>query len=253
MNATVDSRDESAGEWLRETVSIDAAYGGERVIIHLDLPTNAVPPFQPCIYFPGMNAREQSYFKEAYWENFDFMPRSGRVFVRPVFAHTYERGGGHGRAGDKNLYKKWRQDLGRTIDYLAERPDMDVEKVAYAGLSLGAVMVPYLCAMEDRIQSIIMIAGGATDKMLFSYVGRVTTPLLMLNGRYDYINPPELSQIPFFERLGTPDKDKRHVVFETGHLPLPRGGMIKEILAWLERYQNPVILTGHSERHVQDR
>ncbi len=68
LEPNYDERDESAGEWVRETVSIDAAYGGERIIIHLDVPTNATPPFQPCIYFPGRNAVEQSYFKEAYWE-----------------------------------------------------------------------------------------------------------------------------------------------------------------------------------------
>ena len=36
--------------------------------------------------------------------------------------------------------------------------------------------------------------------------------------------------------LGTPEKDKRHAVFDAGHVP-PHAQMIKEILHWLDRYQ----------------
>jgi hypothetical protein len=43
-----------------------------------------------------------------------------------------------------------------------------------------------------------------------------------------------------FERLGTPAKDKRHVVFESGHTNLPRSETIREVLGWLDRYLGPV-------------
>ena len=43
----------------------------------------------------------------------------------------------------------------------------------------------------------------------------------MLNGRYDHFFPAETSQLPFFRLLGTPDKDKKHVIYETGHADLP--------------------------------
>ena len=42
-----------------------------------------------------------------------------------------------------------------------------------------------------------------------------------------------------FSLLGTPLKDKRHVVFEAGHVP-PNDLMVKEVLDWLDRYQGPV-------------
>ena len=58
----------------------------------------------------------------------------------------------------------------------------------------------------------------------------------MLNGRYDYGYPTETSQKPMFRLLGTPARNKRHVVFEAGHIP-PNDLMIKEILEWLDRYQ----------------
>jgi hypothetical protein len=40
-----------------------------------------------------------------------------------------------------------------------------------------------------------------------------------------------------FRLLATPGKDKRHVVFETAHdVSVMRHEMIREVLAWLERY-----------------
>ena len=50
-----------------------------------------------------------------------------------------------------------------------------------------------------------------------NFVTRVTTPVLMLNGRYDFVEPVETSQQPMFDLLATPAADKRHVIFETGH------------------------------------
>jgi hypothetical protein len=41
------------------------------------------------------------------------------------------------------------------------------------------------------------------------------------------------------ELIATPEKHKRHVIFEAGHLPLPRAELIRETLGWLDRYQGP--------------
>ena len=68
---------------------------------------------------------------------------------------------------------------------------------------------------------------------------RITVPLLMINGRYDLGSPFETSQLPMFRFLGTPQKDKRHVLFDTGHVP-PRNAIVKETLDWLDRYLGPV-------------
>ncbi len=42
-----------------------------------------------------------------------------------------------------------------------------------------------------------------------------------------------------FRLLGTPNEQKRRVLFDTGH-DLPRTGIIKETLNWLDRYLGPV-------------
>jgi hypothetical protein len=72
-----------------------------------------------------------------------------------------------------------------------------------------------------------------------NFVSRVTIPTLMLNGRHDFFLPIETSQLPAFRLLGTPEKDKRQVIYKTGH-NTPRAEMIREVLNWLDRYLGPV-------------
>jgi len=52
-------------------------------------------------------------------------------------------------------------------------------------------------------------------------------------------HPIESSQNPIFRFLGTPEKNKRHAVFDGGHSPA-HDQIIKEVLEWLDRYQGPV-------------
>jgi hypothetical protein len=66
----------------------------------------------------------------------------------------------------------------------------------------------------------------------------------MLNGRDDFIFPVDRAQIPLLRALGTPDKDKRHVLFDGGHVNLQtRMDLIGEILRWLDEYLGPVSTT----------
>jgi len=68
---------------------------------------------------------------------------------------------------------------------------------------------------------------------------RVTVPVLMINGSRDYGNPVEESQKVTFDLLGTPDEQKRHAVFDSGHLH-HRNDMIRETLDWLDRHLGEV-------------
>jgi eukaryotic-like serine/threonine-protein kinase len=72
-----------------------------------------------------------------------------------------------------------------------------------------------------------------------NFAPRVKVPVLMLNGRFDFIFPTASSQEQMFRLLGTPPEHKRRVVYETGH-DIPRTEMIKETLNWLDRYLGPV-------------
>jgi hypothetical protein len=63
------------------------------------------------------------------------------------------------------------------------------------------------------------------------------------NTRIDLINdmylPVETSQMPMFNILGTPSKDKKIIIYDTDHL-VPRTDLIKETLAWYDKYLGPV-------------
>lgn len=236
LNPVLESTDESPSHWRRESVSIDAAYGGERFTVHLDLPKRGSPPYKAVVYFPGDNAFEQSTFEEAYWENFDYIPRSGRVLVRPVLAGMYERID-PGRSFQERL-PRMIKDLARTLDYLESRDDIDADGAAFMGLSGGAWIAPVTLAAEDRFSVAVLIGGGLFRTLTAPWAHRVTIPVLLLGGRYDSSFPVQSTQKPFMDLLGTPEEHKRHVIYEeAGHLPLPRGPMIKETLDWLDRYQ----------------
>ena len=71
-----------------------------------------------------------------------------------------------------------------------------------------------------------------------NFLPRVRVPVLQLNGEFDTIFPTETSAKPFFELLGTPAADKRHVVAPGGHFVLPPV-VIGETLDWLDRYLGP--------------
>ena len=256
LHPVVESRSEGGRGWRRETVTIDATYNQERIIIHLDLPANCPPPYEAVIYFPGGNAVYQPGFgRNDLWEPWDGIPRSGRALVSPVYSGTYERGANR---PDKSAGKspvQWFSeivnDLRRTIDYLETRNDIDTKDLALLGLCWGGAKGPIFALYEDRIKSLILVSGcirlpvvDPKPKCLLQSL--LTIPVLMLNGRYDYVFPVKTHQQPLFDLIGTPSQHKKHVLYETGHLPLPRAPMLKEILSWLDKYQGRVECKGES-------
>jgi len=249
LNAVVESVDEGMAHWRKETVTFDAAYGNERVIAHLFLPKNAVAPYQTVIYFPGSQAFHlRSSENLAEMAVIDFIPRTGRTLVYPVYKNTYERRLStplSGARAFRGLMIQQVKDFGRTIDYLQTREDIDTNRLAYMGLSSGARRGPVFTAVDQRLKASVLIWGGFTsskppDEIApINFAPRARIPVLMINGRYDFIFPLETSQRPLFRLLGAPEKDKRHVIIAGGHVT-PMNDVIKETLKWLDRYLGPV-------------
>ena len=139
----------------------------------------------------------------------------------------------------------WVKDFSRSIDYLETRKDIDTDKLAYYGSSWGGVLGAIIPAVERRVKASVLIVAGLEFQTTFEevdqvhYLPRITTPVLMLNGKYDFFFPYETSQLPFFELLGTKPEDKKMFVYEEGH-NVPWTQAAKEILAWLDTYLGPV-------------
>ncbi len=252
LHAVVEST-EQADDWVLQKISFDAAYGNERMSAYLFLPKKARPPYQTVLYFPAAGAIYTRTPEPGGPELgvYDFMIKSGRAVMAPIFKGTYDRGD-HMKTvypDDTIAYRdhvvEWSKDLGRSIDYLETRSDIDHSKLAYSGFSWGAALGSLFPAVEDRIKvCVLMSTGFWYEKRLpevdqINFASRVKIPVLMLNGRFDSVFPPESSQEPMYRLLGTPKEQKRRVVYDAGH-DLPRAGTIKETLDFLDRYLGPV-------------
>jgi len=239
--------------WRVENVSFLAAYGNERVIAHLFIPRNVQPPYQIVAVMVGVDSLTERNCGEACVRaNFKFLIQSGRAVILPAYKGMHERGPGgyYHLTGEPNRWREmnlqWSKDLGRSIDYLETRKDIDSSKLALFGISMGAAMVPRLVAVEPRIKTAIMLSGGSFEKVAdevdaWNFAPRVKIPILMVNGREDFAFPMESSQIPLFNLLGTPATDKEHKVLNGGHAsPVYSLDVVKLSVAWLDRYLGPV-------------
>jgi cephalosporin-C deacetylase-like acetyl esterase len=249
LKAVVESVDDTPRHWRRETVTFDAAYGNERVIAHLFLPRQGVPPYQTVIYFPGGAAEVARSSEDLEVMVFEFLLHSGRAVLYPIYKGTYERRLDPFRRGPASLRDKvvyWSKDFGRSIDYLETRGDIARGKLAFFGFSSGGIWGPVLTAIDGRIKASVQLVGGFVEHELppeidpLHFVPRAKEPVLMIVGRHDFVRPIESCQMPMFRLLGAPAKDKRIVVIDTGHVVYPSPPVIKEIRDWLDHYLGPV-------------
>jgi serine/threonine protein kinase/cephalosporin-C deacetylase-like acetyl esterase len=261
LNSSIESVDITTKFWRKEKITFDAAYEKERITVYLFLPKHSKPPYQTIILFPGSNGLRNrisdNYKNLTSFDAVDFTIKSGRAVVYPVYEWMYERGDNETteiwleREGTEIWFRdiiiKWRKDLGRTIDYLSTRPDIDLDKLCYYGSSLGAMLSPILLAVEERINLAIFRLGGfklekgKPETDAFNFATRVRVPVLMLNGKFDVLFPLEESQQPLYDLWGVSEDQKRMVHFNMGHsIPRPRNLVIKETLDWLDKYLGPV-------------
>jgi cephalosporin-C deacetylase-like acetyl esterase len=170
----------------------------------------------------------------------------------PIYKGTYERRGSMSPdthvPHESHLFTeyliKWGKDLSRSIDYLEIRPDIDTSKIAYYGHSWGGNIGGIIPAIEGRLKLSVHVTGGFWLKALpeadaINYVTRIKTPVLMLNGKYDLTFSLAAEVKPFYNLLGTPEKDKVLKVYESDHW-VPTNELVRETLGWLEKYFGPV-------------
>jgi dipeptidyl aminopeptidase/acylaminoacyl peptidase len=252
LNAAIESVDTSEPDWIKQRISFDAAYGKERMAAYLFLPRNATPPYQTIVHFPGaesMFVRSSDQLVEI--PRIDFIIKSGRAVLWPIYKGTYERPDEMQtyfpntsiRYRDRVIH--WAKDLGRSIDYLETRPEIDRGRLGFYGYSWGACLGAILPAVEDRLKVSVLMGPGfylqasRPEVDQINFAPRVTIPTLIVDGRDDFVFPRETSQEPFYRLLGTPREHKRLVVFDGGH-SVPRHHLIRESLEWLDRYLGPV-------------
>jgi dienelactone hydrolase len=250
LNAVVEASEETEN-WVKHTIAFDAAYGDERMRAYLFLPKNESPPYQTVIFFPAGDAFQLPSSRDISIARVDFIIRSGRALFYPVYKGTYERQTSDqmGSSEERDLWIAWSRDLGRAIDYLETRPDVDRTRLAFYGISTGAAAGVILTALEPRLRTTVLQGAGiyesAPEIDPLNYAPRVRIPTLMLNGRYDFETPFETAQRPLFDLLGSSVENKKHVAFEKGHA-LPVEDVARAILPWLDLYLGPVVRPAHN-------
>jgi cephalosporin-C deacetylase-like acetyl esterase len=253
LKVQAEGSDDTFPDWRMEKVSYAAAYGGERIPAYLFLPRNAAPPYQVMVGFSGANVFfERSSANSTDFNRFNFLMRSGRAFLYPVYKSTFERGGSiksdlpNMTATYRDHMVMWSKDVGRSVDYLESRSDIAKGKIGFIGLSSGAALAPVVLAVEPRISLGVIYMGGfylqhsLPEADPVNFAPRVKVPVLMLNGSLDYFFPTATSQEPLFNLLGTPLADKKRRLYEAAH-NIPRNEMMKEVVNWMDKYWGPPV------------
>lgn len=124
----------------------------------------------------------------------------------------------------------------RTVDYLVTRPDVDKQRIACVGLSVGGLRSCHLAALDDRIRAAVVVGWMASfpyqlKKHIVNTIGHTKvvpglykyldypdvaslaapTPLLVINGKRDGLFQPEGVQASFdklhacYKKAGVPD------------------------------------------------
>ncbi len=246
LNARITSVDDNSPFWRKESISFDAAYAGEKVPANLFLPKNGTPPFQTVVVFPSGYALNTASSQLLDYSRFDFIVRSGRAVLYPVYQGTYERRRGliAGPSDLRDWYVQMAKDFFRSMDYLETRQDIDMQRLGYYSLSMGAYFAPIPLSLEPRIKAAVLASGGLRfgwppEIQPANFAPRVRVPVLLINGKNDFQAPLEAQQ-RLFELLGTPPEHKKHVVLDGGHVPNDFRGLIREALDWLDKYPGPI-------------
>jgi dienelactone hydrolase len=227
FDAEVRTYDGISDDYKKEMVTINAAYDGERMGINIFTPknNNISPPYQAVITFPGLSSiHERSSEKR---KPDMYIIESGRAVIMPNYKGMFERDplpNNEITSFDEAPISEWVKDWLRTIDYLETREDIDANRLAYLGGSVGGCIGTFISgSKEPRFKACILVLGGIPyweiprpEHDPINYIPRIKIPVLMISGRHDPLFPLEISVKPMFELLGTPEEDKYHIVVLEG-------------------------------------
>jgi TolB-like protein/dienelactone hydrolase len=246
---------EQMAYWRQEKVRIDSPYSADGMEVLLLIPDNATSPMQALVMMPGSDAFFSGATLKGYdWADYEpslaVVLQSGRALVLPVWDGAFGRGLRLSSSPDEQEWReftrsrglRWRQDLGATLDYLETRDDIDSSGIGYLGISAGASAPLAMLAVEPRVKTAVLVAGGLTgldDHPLVqpaNHAPRITIPVLMINGRYDQNFPLDSRQQPLFDLLGAEGDRKKHAIYDAGHIGYPVSQQRREITGWLDKW-----------------
>ncbi len=221
---------EETADWTREKVTF-AGVNDDRIIAYLYLPRQSAKPYQCINYVPGAGV----FYAMTMPQEVEYILaphiKTGRAVLAVVPKGAVERDWDPAYVSPQRNTVRYREEtilhtteysLG--LDYLATRDDIDMDKIAYAGVSWGADLGPIFTAVDNRYHSVIFIGGGFYKSDMqklpeanpINFAPRIKAPVLFLNGKYDEVAPYLNSALPFYNLLTEP---KKLALLEGGHVP----------------------------------
>ena len=242
--------------WTRERISLATGYDESRFNVQLFLPAGGRPPYQTIFYLPHSGhfryaQTSDEFDPAASYQPLDFILKSGRALAVIAFDGSFERRWPEARIASMTYADRYRlrlkhhrQEIGRTIDYLATRKDIDANRLGWLSISFGSQTMMPLLALEQRFGAAVLIGGGVflldmpPSEQPYNYLPRVRQPVLMLSGRWD-IDVDVDAQEAMLRMLGTRTDQKQRIVFDAGHGYLPHNQFVRATLDWYDRHLGP--------------
>jgi pimeloyl-ACP methyl ester carboxylesterase len=126
---------------------IEAPLDGAKVIANLRRPPGAERP-PVVIMIPGLDSTKEEFF------NFE------DVFIRRGLVTLSLDGPGQGEGGfEASIRHDYEAAVAAILDAIADRDDLDLDRVGAAGVSLGGYYAPRAAAFEPRLRAVTGVAG----------------------------------------------------------------------------------------------
>ena len=227
---------------------------GFRVPGYLELPGSDGGPFPCVLLLHGWSSSKDTWYKDNNYHSGGNLRRALLEAGVATFALDAQIHGdriaendysvtniwsGEGDVPQKNYFtlseicEQTVRDYRRGLDYLATRPEIDVERIGALGYSMGAWQMYPLAATEPRVK-VCVAAALPTQQQRFdpvapqNYVAGISQPFLMLLGRDDTMATREGAE----QLLALlPSGAKQLLWYDSGHkLPV---AYVPDAVAWL--------------------
>lgn len=238
-------------EWVREKISYAGPEEG-RVLAYLWRPKSTPAPHQTILYVPGADTFFGTNVHDHVEWSLGGLIRSGRAIFAVVLKGMVERPFEPDHEPPETSTVRFRDlmvrhatEISLGLDYLETRDDVDMDRLAYAGVSFGAGSRLPFAAVEDRYGAVVLIGGGIDERLKptlpaadnVNFAPYLRPPTLLVNGRQDEEHPWLTRGLPLWNLLTEP---KELVLVENaGHVP-PAEILIPTVNDFLDEILGPL-------------